>query len=221
MKLFSPAVLAGTFIVATVFLTGWLFNDHAAEQLKTSTAFTSPGVVAGATQAEVEQLRRQLAALQVQLAAVSASAATRSATPVSRVAASPNAAVDGPSESAEVRRAAERAEGERLLAEHIAGIAAAFDREVRDVRWSNATSSLLQAALTSAEPRALAPRSIDCRNRTCRVELEDTPAGAVSEALPLLGLRLAEVLPNIIVDRGSREAGRGTLVLYLSAPAQG
>jgi len=77
----------------------------------------------------------------------------------------------------------DRAEQVRRYHAYIAGVEAAFRQEARDPRWSADTSTVIQTALaTNQELRPLAG-SVECRSRTCRVEVTDDGSGALSKQL--------------------------------------
>ncbi|HEY5808320.1 MAG TPA: hypothetical protein VIT67_10155, partial [Povalibacter sp.] len=99
---------------------------------------------------------------------------------------------------------------------HITGIGAQFTRESLDQRWANETGIALESVLAAEELKALAVRNIDCRTKTCRIEVEDDGSGITSGALPFLAMRMAETLPNIVSQRVDQPNGRATVVLYMS-----
>jgi hypothetical protein len=99
---------------------------------------------------------------------------------------------------------------------HLIEIGAQFTREDLDQRWANDTGIALEGALASEELKTLAVRNIDCRTKTCRIEVEDDGDSTTLGALPFLAMRMADTLPNMVSQRVDQPDGRATVVLYMS-----
>lgn len=59
-------------------------------------------------------------------------------------------------------------------------------------------------------------RNLECRSRTCRVEIDDDRAGAVSKELPVFVQQLADTLPSTQADHIDDGNGHTTMVLYMT-----
>jgi hypothetical protein len=60
-------------------------------------------------------------------------------------------------------------------------------------------------------------RAVDCRSRTCRVELRNPGTGEFSQSLAGLSSEIASTFSQAIVSYPGRDArGEGLVVLYLS-----
>jgi hypothetical protein len=112
--------------------------------------------------------------------------------------------------------AAALAEAERQFDEHTATVAATFSGEPRDPTFALNTSDSLRVALDSDELAKMPVQTIDCRTKTCRVEIGDDGSGVVPQVLPMLMVRMADSLPNVIAQRHEQPNGRATMVLYMS-----
>jgi hypothetical protein len=122
----------------------------------------------------------------------------------------------GPTAELDVRgaRAAAVEEGQRKRREYIEALASAFQRERTDASWSPSTTAVVKAALASDQVRQTA-RQIDCRARTCRVEIAGDPSGTLANVLPFFTMQIAPVLTDMVVDHVTD--GRGAVtVLYLT-----
>lgn len=103
---------------------------------------------------------------------------------------------------------AEPAPDERL---RLAQAEAAFQREPVDAAWSRAAGQELLGALAqSGDGLAAAVRQIDCRARTCRIDLAAGAQAALDDLLPVLlgasggGFSSAETVPR---DPGDASPG--------------
>jgi hypothetical protein len=109
-----------------------------------------------------------------------------------------------------------RAEDQRQYRAYIAGVEAAFRKEATDPRWAQAASAAVQAALASdGELRPLA-RGVECRGRTCRVEIAEDASGRLGKLLPVFAQQVAQELPNAVVDRVQDPGGGTKMILYMS-----
>ena len=115
------------------------------------------------------------------------------------------------------RRDAALADDQQRFKDYIGALAADFDREARDPRWSSDTGAALQAAFGSEDLKGVQYQNIDCRKTMCRVEIEDDGSDAASEALHKVGMAIGGTLPSMLVDRVDHGNGRATMVLYLSS----
>jgi hypothetical protein len=211
MKLPIPWIVATVAVVVagSAFVGG---DDNRSEN---DSHRSAPQAAQGAArQADVDALRREVALLRSALADLR-SAPVRTDTSVARAAAAaPTQAYNArPDRAADI---VSQAEQEQQVQDHITQVATGFSSEARDQRWSNETGISLESALASDELKALSVRNIDCRSKTCRVEVEDNGSAAASGALPLLALRMAGTLPNIVSQHVDGANGRATVVMYMS-----
>ena len=109
-----------------------------------------------------------------------------------------------------------RAEQERKYREYMASVDAAFRNEATDPRWSSATSSVVQTALTADSDLRPLARGVECRSRTCRVEIADDGSGKLGKLLPMLAQKVGRELPSVTADRVQEAGGAVTMVLYMS-----
>lgn len=151
-----------------------------------------------ALDAEVKALRQQLATARAQAPAGSTAAPAAAAMP-----AEPRAR-DDPAAFAEAERAT------------VTALESTFRREATDPRWSRENAALLQQALTAGASGAVRVGAVECRSRTCRVEIPDDGSGEAGDVLALLSERVGERLPTLSSARIEQGNGSATTVLYLS-----
>lgn len=157
----------------------------------------------GRHDAELDLLRRGLvAARQVAAAPPAAAVARPPAVP----------ATPGPAPDPAARREQAQQEGEALAAER----EARFRAEAIDPQWALSMQGRVQQALLPAEGEPAPPvlQSLECRSRSCRLELAGDPA---QDFLPILALRLVGDFPSIGASRVEAGDGGVTTVLYLAA----
>lgn len=107
-----------------------------------------------------------------------------------------------------------QADAEQQRQQQIALIEAGFRSETTDADWSAASLAKLQAALAKPALQS-ALRSMECRSRTCRVEIAHASTD-VQKILPLFANQLADSLPNLTAGEVDGSTGDGNMVLYLS-----
>lgn len=154
--------------------------------------------------AEVDELRREMALLK----SVVAERSRASTQPTF----SAQSAKAEPVSDADV---SSQADDEQRFFDHVATVAASFSSETRDQTWANEVGIALESALATEELKSLSLQSIDCRTKTCRVEI-DEDASVLAGALPHLALQMAGTLPNMVSQRTERQNGSATVVLYMS-----
>ena len=101
-----------------------------------------------------------------------------------------------------------------------AGVAPAetmFRAEQVDHAWSSQASSAVRAALARAnaglEPQV---RMLECRTKTCRVEVNPASADLLESALPAVLANLGSTLPNMTATQVGSGDGSEATVLYLT-----
>jgi len=148
-----------------------------------------------------ERSARQVALLGQELASMRAElAAVRSQVAQARAPAAP-----APPEEVE--------DGEAMYQARIAAVDAAFRGEPGNPRWADSAGASIRDALAAARIDASLLRNLECRTRTCRIELTGVEASNFQKSFPMFALQLAPTLPEITANRVDER----TTVLYLSA----
>ena len=84
--------------------------------------------------------------------------------------------------------------------------------------------TVAQAALTTAIQKnpviQAAIGNVDCRSRTCRVEISDDGSGKLDKQLPLFVQSVGKTLPNMQAERVGERSGPSMMVLYLTDERQ-
>jgi hypothetical protein len=165
-----------------------------------------------ATPAELAELRQQMARLKTEMRSWD----ERSA------AADPDKAAVGAAAAAKDPRIdpEARAAEERKHKEYVAGVEAEFRNEATNPRWSSATSSIVQTAIAGDNDLRPLARGVECRSRTCRVEITDDGSRKLNKILPMFVLQVGRDLPNVVFDRIEQSGGAATMVLYMSHPGE-
>jgi len=57
---------------------------------------------------------------------------------------------------------------------------------------------------------------VECRSRTCRLELADDGSGKLGKILPVFAQQVGRELPSIAYDRIVDASGTATMVLYMA-----
>jgi hypothetical protein len=103
----------------------------------------------------------------------------------------------------------------------MAEIEARFNDEPRDPKWSSVALSALREAFQGDETIRAAMGEIDCRARSCRVELSDDGSGTLSTNLPAVLHQVSGVLPTMQSDHTLDAAGHAKMVLYMARHEEG
>lgn len=157
-------------------------------------------------QAETALLRQQLAALRQEVAALKGGHPDRAAE--QKPAALP--AQDMPSK-------VERERAREAWHVRMVKVEAEFTDEPRDERWSSTMTSALKDAASKHEAIGKRLQRIDCRSKTCRVEVSDDGSAALTQQLPLFLLQMGNDLPSMQSEQVENGNGQRTTVLYLKA----
>jgi hypothetical protein len=155
---------------------------------------------------QVEELQRSLIAMKSQLASQQSQLAAQRP-------ASANDAKPTEPESVEAQRAAD-AERRRV---YMAGVAQAFGNEKLDPVWANQASTRVSATFEGNEGLRNIAHTVECRQQTCRVQIDDDGSGRLARSMPFLALGLADVLPSVSAEHIDQPNGRGAMVLYMSS----
>jgi len=166
-------------------------------------------IEASPTSSELAELRGRVAALKTEIAELRG-----------QVKSKPDAGAALPQTSVPARNAGSRdlqAMAEQEAARHaaMAGVDAAFQRQVLDPDWAGKASSVVQQALNTDEVLRAAGGKVECRSRTCRVEIVEVAPGNLTERLRPLLSQVGETLPRSTVDYVDEGGGRTRIVVYL------
>ena len=108
------------------------------------------------------------------------------------------------------------AEHEEMWEEYVSYAEAGFNDEPTDARWAAATGTLIQQQIASWPTLRGATHSLECRSKSCRVELRDDGSQNFARELPRLVHRLGPHLSSVVVDLVQDEQGRRMQVLYMT-----
>jgi hypothetical protein len=172
-----------------------------------SPALVAPPAVTDASEqrdGRVARLEAQVARLEQQVEAL------RSA----RQEALPEAAPDTAARRLRLRTPLDRQALAQAQALRVAASESAFRAEVVESDWSRQATQAVRLAFVQSNA-GQEPRSIECRSRTCRVELASAEEGAPDALIPLL-TRLAPMLPHASSARVDGTNGNPTMVVYLT-----
>ena len=110
-----------------------------------------------------------------------------------------------------------QAEEDRQRREQMQTLEAAFRGESSDPLWSGQAGAVVQAAFARNKALQAALRSVECRSRTCRVEVAaDGGGSALAKLIPVLALQVGKDLPSMTVSEAEDPPGVGTTILYFS-----
>lgn len=99
----------------------------------------------------------------------------------------------------------------------IATTEASFQAEVRDDAWSSEKASTLRDAAGTMGALGGTLRAVECRSKTCRVEMRDDPA--TSAEFHRFVRACTRTFPKIIADHVDEPQGKASYVLYLTSEA--
>jgi hypothetical protein len=169
--------------------------------------------VAAKSDADLARMRAELGLVQGQLRALQERVTEQKAPEAA-------AAVEADEPSDGVSLQERRIEDARLWKEHMTEVSAAFASEPLDRGFA----SVGQAAITTAFQKhpviQAAAGNVDCRSRTCRVEIADNQSGKLDKELPLFVNSVGETLPNMKAERVGDRRGPSTMVLYFTNEQQ-
>lgn len=183
-----------------------------------SAAAEAPGQ--GAAAADLALLRRELEQLKEQIAVLGAAGVARPAED------STKELTDLKQQLAVVQREwnaeeappdpATEADLERDRQVEMAKLEQSLAQEPVDRAWADKTSATVLEVLGSPEADRLEALSLECRSRTCRLELANDDAAATAKMLPLLLHRLGQTLPSSVANQVDHPDGRRSTILYMS-----
>jgi hypothetical protein len=109
-----------------------------------------------------------------------------------------------------------RAEADRANRQSAQARDAAFRAEPTDARWSGTTAATLRQMLAAPGQAPVAVRAVDCRAKTCRVEIAANGTGDMNELLAGIASRMTDAVGAMVVDPPSQDSPNGATVLYFS-----
>jgi hypothetical protein len=98
----------------------------------------------------------------------------------------------------------------------LAKITEEFAKEPSDSNWSSARKSKIRELTERSESMRYAVRNVDCRSRTCRVEMIDDLTANPGENLSLFISELSVTLPKITTDWAKAPDGTSRYILFMS-----
>lgn len=161
---------------------------------------------------DIERLRAQLASVQGQLSTLRLQAAEQKASVSREDAPEPEPVED--TDPATLQ--AKREEDVKRWKDHMAEVAMAFEEETLDRAFAAPAQRAVEQAFQSIPVLQAVAGHIECRSRTCRVEVRDAKNPEVSKALPIFLQKVGGTLPNMQADHFEDESGRSTAVLYFT-----
>ncbi len=162
---------------------------------------------------ELERMRAELGLVQGQLRALREQVTERKAPE----APAPVEAQEPPDEASIQEQ---REESARRWKEHMADVSAAFESEPLDRRFASAAQAALATAIEKNPVVQAAVGNVDCRSRTCRVEVSDDRSGKLDKQLPLFVQSVGGTLPYMQAERVGDRRGPSKMVLYLTNERQ-
>jgi len=162
---------------------------------------------ASSPQDELEQLREQLHKVRAEVATLGLR--------IDRIVSMPKEPDSTPADPASYANAV--AQAEQADAQRLAASEAAFLNEQADVAWGQRAMAAVRDAFGQGN-EALASQigSIECRSRSCRVELGPAATDAVAHELPLILGHLSSLLPHATAGQVDQGNGLQSTLLYLS-----
>jgi len=123
-------------------------------------------------------------------------------------------------QSGDRRRSMDPAAIERSKAkwhDHIESVEAGFRAEPIDPQWAATTKTKLEEFFSGNTVFRSTSRSIECRTRTCRVEIAaDDSKGDVRNEIHNLGILLSDIVNSMQSERIQGKDGRVINVIYMS-----
>jgi hypothetical protein len=157
---------------------------------------------------DVERLRGEVALMQRQMLALRAASAEQKA---------PEAAPAAEPETLDPEMLREqREESTRRWKEHMVEVARAFEQEGIDRDFARTTRDAVDRVVQNDAVIQKVAGKVECRSRTCRVEIRDSKSTEVSQQLPRFLQAVGGTLRRAQADYVVGENGQKTLLLYLT-----
>jgi len=102
------------------------------------------------------------------------------------------------------------------VVQRMPGIDGTFKSEHIDIAWSSNSTASVRAAFNQAtDPLVRRVRNVECRSKSCRVEIDPAAAESLQSELPAILALLAPTMPNVAASLVEAEDGQQAAV-YLS-----
>ena len=198
-------LFAGVLLGAGVTIAAWRSETRAPRsQSSVAVAPDRRGEDVANLSARIEWLERRLASMKQQ----------QSAQPNNQPPpANPGPETPAPPGQDETRPTREQAEAQ--FKEYVAEVGRSFEQEKSDPAWTKQTSPQIAAAFSADTVLQNTAADIECREHTCRVQIEDTDR-QVSPRMASIARQLGKTVPYIIADRVDQGNGRSVMVLYMT-----
>ncbi|WP_280152060.1 hypothetical protein [Piscinibacter sp. XHJ-5] len=109
------------------------------------------------------------------------------------------------------------AQAEQVDAQRLAASESAFRGEPADVAWGQRAMAAVRDAFAQGNEAMVSQiGSIECRSRSCRVELGPEATEALAHELPMILGHLSSLLPHAAAGQVDQGNGRQSTLLYLS-----
>lgn len=203
-------------VVAGVAVSVGMYQFYGSQRQGTARAETATSEAPSSPVRSVEanaRLQTELTSVKAQLAAIKTQLATRASAGEER--SREIAEEELPTATPEQQRA----DDARAWKEHMAKVAQAFEAEALDPRWASVTGETVENAVLADPVISAAAGEVQCRSKTCRIEITMDTAGAVDKQLPLFVHGLGGTLPFGQADRIENSDGTISLALYLGTRA--
>jgi hypothetical protein len=96
-------------------------------------------------------------------------------------------------------------------------VAQSFNNERSNPSWATQVTSRVNTTLANDEALRGSVYTVDCRQQTCRVQIEDDGSGRVTARLPSMTRELGDVLPTFSAEQIDAGNGHRATVLYMSS----
>ena len=196
-------------VCGSVAVYGGLRDRVRADSTKVAPLSAKPEAAGLERNQDIERLRAELAQVQGQLLTL------RDRVDERKVPEATTAAAEPEKLDPETLRA-RREEGARRWKEHMSEVATAFEQETHDHGFATTAKSAVDRAIQSSPVLQKVADNVDCRSRTCRVEIHDGKSPAVSKQLPIFLQSIGRTLSTAQADYVDGENGQKTAVLYLT-----
>jgi hypothetical protein len=111
-----------------------------------------------------------------------------------------------------------RAEDDRRHAAYMDRVEAGFEREAVDPTWSSSTATRVWSTIKQMDVIHAAARTVECRSKSCRIEVRDDGTGALHKGLPMFAQEFADAMPYMAGRQVQEPDGHAGMVLYLMGP---
>ena len=113
-----------------------------------------------------------------------------------------------------------RVEDARLWKEHMAEVSSGLRKRAARSRLRVRGAGGDHHGFSKHPVIQAAAGNVDCRSRTCRVEIADNQSGKLDKELPLFVNSVGGTLPNMKAERVGDRSGPSTMVLYFTNEQQ-